>query len=639
MDTANGKINANEIKIITALTILEGVVALWFLFWIPSMDKNTNILGYSSSRIIIGGIFLLLLLILSFIYARMSLNRDWLLHFEKMVANTFKNSNSLSLLILYLLLVIFWGIVSILFFKSAISEPFGMIGAVFERVISLVCWLMIITGQFLVLFWKSYRSRITSKGFFPASNIIQSFLISLILVGTIFHLLILYLQVNIFTDLPNWYWKFRPKEFTIRDWIFPFMCLFAIAVILEIIRKPKKQTRNILILIVSGVIFQAGFGFIEGDGFESIRLKFAKAGHSRYAQYACFEPNLLMAMVDYEKQYGDEMYLDTKPPGTLVFNIVVQRIADLFIPADDYDGKYRNMSTFMAFIFPVFTFITLIPLFSVSRKYLDGAATYIPCILFVFMPNVVLMVLEMDLVLYPLLFIIAIFLWQQSLRKRSIALAAISGVYVYFSLYFSYSLLPLVPIILVWTIADYWINRHKTNLSSVIKLVFSFLVGITIANIIFSLAFNYHFISRYQNAMSSHQFHKKYEFEPINLLDTILLNNIEFAMWSGVPIILLFFSSMGRVIASLFKKAVSSLDSLAIAFLLTFIALNIFGQTRSEVGRLWIFLLPTIVIFSADEVNRFFNNRNKVALATLLIVILQLVTIFFTYKFQDAINL
>lgn len=119
-------------------------------------------------------------------------------------------------------------------------------------------------------------------------------------------------------------------------------------------------------------------------------------------------------------------------------------------------------------------------------------------------------------------------------------------------------------------------------------------------------------------------------------MDNLLLNNLEFAVWCGFPLLILFFSKSIRALYSIIKNKYTKLDIFSLAFLLTYILLNIIGQTRSEVGRLWIFLLPVIVLFSSEELYTLIRNKK---LGITLFIILQLITIFLTYQFQDAINL
>ena len=69
-----------------------------------------------------------------------------------------------------------------------------------------------------------------------------------------------------------------------------------------------------------------------------------------------------------------------------------------------------------------------------------------------------------------------------------------------------------------------------------------------------------------------------------------------------------------------------------LAFLFTFIALNLFAPIRGEAARLWLFFTPMVVLFAGREVKRLFDEEKGMVFG---LVTLQLITIYLIYKFQD----
>jgi hypothetical protein len=74
------------------------------------------------------------------------------------------------------------------------------------------------------------------------------------------------------------------------------------------------------------------------------------------------------------------------------------------------------------------------------------------------------------------------------------------------------------------------------------------------------------------------------------------------------------------------------LDVLALGFIATYVGLNVFGQTRGEVGRLWLFMVPVLVLLACDEVKNLFGRR---PMTTYLLLGAELITTFLIFKFSD----
>ena len=83
---------------------------------------------------------------------------------------------------------------------------------------------------------------------------------------------------------------------------------------------------------------------------------------------------------------------------------------------------------------------------------------------------------------------------------------------------------------------------------------------------------------------------------------------------------------------AIIKKKTNSLDCLVAAFLATYAALNVLGQTKEEVGRLWVFMVPIISLFALVELKTLFTRKDT---GIYLVISFQLITTMFTFKFQD----
>ena len=126
--------------------------------------------------------------------------------------------------------------------------------------------------------------------------------------------------------------------------------------------------------------------------------------------------------------------------------------------------------------------------------------------------------------------------------------------------------------------------------------------GIGLAWILTTGFLQYDPIFRYHQAFQNHREIKHFETSLENLARYALLNNSEFMVWSGFPMLILFFASTGRSIYTLLRNQVTRFNIFTIAFFLTYLVINLLGQTKGEVGRMWMFLLPVISVIAGKEV-------------------------------------
>lgn len=629
-----GHIKPNSIKFFLFITLLEGILALIFLLIPPSMEKNALFFGYSLSRIALGSFILLLLFFTGFITAKSCIQTRWLNdQCEKLNQRLSENHNLLIIFVVLCFLFIFI-LTIILFFQSSLAGHLGILVSIYHRSISIIFWIFLIIIQLLVTLWLSCSKIYGQQGFINFKIIYQVSIILFILFITIFHWLVLSFQLGIFGALPYWFWQWTQKDITPWYGIFFILLVLSIFCIRYIFNNPEKTVRNLMLLVVLGYLLQVGFGFFAGNGFESIRDRFVRSGHKQYALHACDQPELYTAITNYEEMYSQDMFLGTKPPGIIAFYIITQRISNSILPETDYEGCFYRLTMFKAVLFPLLSLLILIPLYFFSKSFIGKINAFLPCIIYIVFPNIILMHLELDQVLFPLLFLCGVNLIFLTIKRQSFIYSIVCGAYIYFAAFFTFALIPLLALAFAWILIDYWMNRKTRKISSMLKFFTGIGLGIIVIAAILYILLNYDIFLRYGNSIIRHRMHKLYEPGLQQIFEAILLNNVEFSVWSGIPIILLAIATTIKSAILFFKRKADQFDYLLAAFALTYIALNIMGQTRGEVGRLWIFLLPVIALFAAKEVKELFNN--KIA-GISFIYILQLITTLLTYHFQDSI--
>jgi hypothetical protein len=625
--------NKSGLNIFLALLIIEGIVAILMLFRLPSEGEHAFFLGYSASRLAVAGIFsffILLLAIFSLIFViSPGINqtiRRWI------DAKIYQKDLLLHLICIFSFIV-FACILIFVLFNSSLSVHLNTITAIYHRIDSMFFWLFAFAIQTIGLIALSYRPVWQQPGFFERSVILKDFLVLIALFLTVSQWIIFTAQDAFFTAIPGWYWQFALKSFSIFDIYFIVILVVSLFVARNILENAGKIGRSLVLIALLGYGIQIGFGFAAGKGFESIREKFVQSGHNQYAMHASDDPTFFEALRTYEGTYTVNYILGTKPPGGLAFYMLVQKISNLINPVDSFIGRHLRLTTFAAYVFPLLAILTVPLLYFLAKKFVIKEQAILACLLFVFCPNFILMVTQLDQFLYPTLFLGGMLLTVASIKRKSIWLGVLTGGFVYLSVYISFSLIPMVFFYALWLGISYWTNKKEFKFSDLVRVTASLIVGLLLFYGLFRLFLNYDPLLRYQNAFAWHRTIKLFEPGIRGMLNAIYINNLEFALWTGIPIAIVGVVYLVKFALSLKSGSPSRFDWLFIAFFVTYIILNITGQTRSEVGRLWFFLVPLVVLFVSMGIQNIFKERRNLIIYS--VITIQLVTTFVTFHFQD----
>jgi hypothetical protein len=406
---------------------------------------------------------------------------------------------------------------------------------------------------------------------------------------------------------------------------------------------------NLALIVGLGYVFQLGFGFVEGQGYEYIRRKYTDSYHRAYANIAAADLNDPLVVVrEYEQRYGQQMFPSTKPPGVVLFYILLEDVVNTASPEQTVDERFLSLTRFMALVFPFVAILVVGIIYMFTRQLVDPESAIVPAILYLFIPSVILIPMFLDQVLYPLLFMGGILLLWYVVIKQSILLAFAAGIYIYCVVFFTFAMAPLLPFFVLLVGLDYLLNRKKRRFVQPVLLFVVLGLGILVALISFRLFLNYDILLRYETA---NRVVRNFDFvlrtggtmtdvlattaiRPTvgQILRAALMNNLEFATALGIPVYLLFLWGVVATVTRLVRRRVTDSDIVLGALFFAFLALNLYGQMLGEAARLWIYWVPMVVIFAGLELVRTFRRTE---LAIYLVITLQLITIWMTFMFQD----
>ena len=435
-------------------------------------------------------------------------------------------------------------------------------------------------------------------------------LLALVLLGTAGYSYVLAFHYDWLQQIPGWFFYYQDKhkvayQFAHLAWMLAFGLLTGFIFL-------KKSPRALVSLGFGLALFvslQIGYGWVLGGGFEALREKYATAAISEELQTVCqSSQDLRASLQDYDQLYGQDFWLGTKPPGFFAFYALTRAGMGLLRPAVLTDPRvcFLTLTKNFAYLLPFLAALTLVPLYFVQKQLLGRAFPFLSGLVYLAVPSVLLMTLLPDQFLFPLLFCLFLLALTWMVTRQSFAAACLAGALACFSIFVSFSLLPILGLTLLWLGLDAWIQRR--SLKRLIGLLAAFAAGLLLVSLLLWLWIGYNPLLRYQLAFQQHRAIKQFDFSLPSLMADLLLNQLDFMLWTGFGLLCLFYLGAFNSFKALFRGQAGTFDSFRVAFFLTFLILNLAGQTRSEVGRLWVFLLPGLALVSFPETLKLLKN-------------------------------
>jgi hypothetical protein len=460
-------------------------------------------------------------------------------------------------------------------------------------------------------------------------------LITLIVIGTLLHWAVLVFHLPVFQKLDSWFWPFRPKPYG-PFWLILLLVLCPALLIRKILQMRGKHLLQLCLLIVLGYGMQHGFALLEGNGLDGIRVRISSGGHSEFSKIATAQPSILRVARNYESLIDSGelgLFARSKPPGQILLYMFTQRLANLVNPKATTEDKFMWFTVFASYIWPLLGFMVLVPTFYLARMWIDEERAGVACVLYLFIPSVQLITLHTDQVFYPALFMGSVFLTTLACARQSVSLAVLAGALVYVSLFCSFGLLPIIPMSVATCFAVLHSDPAKTKLKRLLITGLGVAAGIILLDVLARVLLNYQILLRYQKAIAFHTAWKGWDASAATVSYYAFLNSLEYALWVGVPVTMLLISNWLRSTKGIAQGVFEMKYCISAMLSAIFLGLLLFGRTKGEVARLWLFLVPAICIVVADEILALTRTRRNLLLA--FVLVLQGVTIYLTKVNQD----
>jgi hypothetical protein len=619
-------------RVFLIATTVEGIVAFIWLFRIPSEETSAWLFGFSWLRLLTGAATLLPVLFLSVISVRALLQETYVERLLKKLEEILDKDNVAFHLLALLSAILGFGIFLHLIVNSSIGEDHDQLIAIYQRSASLVLWMIAISAQsialLLIFYSEIYRKRLRSD---PSILIREGVFITFLFFAFL-HWSILFFSIDWFHRMYGWFFGFKKQQVS-NPAIFLILMFISALVVWITLKYPLRWRRNLLLLICLGYGFQIGFGFFEGEGWESIRTRYVVRGRSRHAEVVSRDTFDIRSIQDFEKNFANiYRFLSTKPHGYLVVYAATRGLFDLLPLNISGDDRFEHLTRFMAVIYPLIAMMVLPLLLRIARRVLSEEDAISPLILYVCFPGVILFTLQLDQVIFPVLFTAGILLGIRVSENRSWLLSLFVGAFLYLAIFVSFSLIPLIFFLGAYLFLSTMFSdqRGRSKWLEMLRKGGLWLASFMAVHLIMSTFFNIDLLQRYPNAIEAHKIAKFFVSKP-GIEPAALVNNSEFAIWFGFPMLLLVLAQFLATFRSLRRRETKPLDLIVLSLALTLILLNVFGNTRAEVARLWLFTLPVFSLLISNQMKLlpFSQRMNHV-----FVVGTQLVTTFLIFIYQ-----
>lgn len=653
------------------LAALEGAAALAWLLAASGADSPGGASGMSTIGLAVAGFTLAASLVFLILAAAWGLVPGLKRRLEPALAARFSGAETLIPLVISLILiallgagVILWQVAqtqtALVFYYAWLGNGFSLFNSLVKQSLPVFAWITLLAVEFLG--WVSlHRWRVIANTRYwrwPAVGV--TLLVWLMGLFTAVQWLVLVFRLTAFTSIPGWHWTLNTKPVTARHLVFGLLLAAALACAYWLFgarwqtRGPKTAWRGLLALALLGISIQAGIGFLDGKGLESLREKYYSTQHRSYTVKATSrDESVLESIRRYEEIYSNMLFPSTKPPGVMAIYIGMERTLNAITRQTSQEARYTQLASFIGYTFPLLSMAAVFMIyFYIRRFFFPGAAdtdsaAFLAPLLFIIAPNIVLLPLFLDQALYPTLFLAAAIPVLLTFQKQSLPLAFLTGVCLYTVIFFSFSLLPIFALPVLYAVVQTWLEPSKASLLRGARLLLGVAAGVACTFFAFQGFFHYDLAARYSNAMSvvyNYDFYSRIGVnpgDPVSLglriqqvFSAALLNNLDFASLVGFPVFILFVLRGVKTLLAILRRTASAGDAVQGIFFLAYLALNAIGQMNGEAGRLWMYWVPVVVSLAAIEIAPLVRRK---PLVSLLLVSVQMITLLLTYQFQDLI--
>lgn len=402
---------------------------------------------------------------------------------------------------------------------------------------------------------------------------------------------ILYFGIPVLEKLYLW---FIPRHLTAisSSYMLLGFCALGVATLLSL--SNSKTWVKLLAIFIAGIVIHYSFGLAKGN-INFIKDRMVNTGHATYVRLAANTPSIPQFLSNFESlaksgALGD--YAPTKPPGTTLIYLFSDRL--LSTVEDDPKVRASRIIDFSTYTWPAISYLPVFLIFLFGRSIVGKDNAILASLLYITIPAMNLINLHTDQTFYPLISILCAFTLFKAFALNKALLAFISGVLFFFVSYLSFGMLPLGVVFFGALLLAY---RPTISL----KLIPLFAIGFALPWLILYIAFDYNHYFRYVQALAKHHNTKGWEGTWQVFREANTTNVVEYCVWIGLPLATCFM--YGLLTSWQFFNKHRLYFLLTLSLLASLALIIMFGKTKSETARLWMYLNPYVCLIAAVAID------------------------------------
>lgn len=428
---------------------------------------------------------------------------------------------------------------------------------------------------------------------------------------SILYTIVLVFQLQV---LPSaWAWHFRVPRF--QPWL--LLAVFLCILTYWLVQATSRIQVNIGLVLAGLLLLGYTLTMVVGLGPARIEQSFNQSRMSVFLRKACQVQGAGNVIRYYENEHTDHDWTSTKPPGLLAFYTLARQalVSDTTLNPQEC---HRAFSRGMSWLAPLLSALVALPLYLFGRALSGNQAAWLASALYLSSTSFVKFSRFTDAYLYPLLTLLVLAVLYQALHRRSPWWALAAGALTALSAFVSFSLLPLLGAALAWLVLDIASqDKHKRIVG--ILLLAAFLIGLLLSYGWLYFTYNYNLVLRYQAAMASHTAQKLFQPGVLQVVQSVVVNNLEYAAFSGMALAVLFLHRFWQTFWRKRLGEITLFEGMLLAVSAAYLVTNLIGQTIGEVGRIWMFFTPVLSLVAADAIQQHSQDNRQLLKGVLLL--------------------
>jgi hypothetical protein len=459
----------------------------------------------------------------------------------------------------------------------------------------------------------------------------------------------------------QWTWNYLPSTLPVRLWPFllPACGLLAIGLAARRIA-PRGRAANALALVaivVLGFLATAQVKGVARGGTTYLMAVVASPRSTSYFIEAERHNDVLRLLRAYPRLMPDMLkHARTHPPGAVLFyraNISLLRRSPglaawlreivVAITGADFDTLRSSLGKIMnrppppdadivamwvsALVLALLSAAVAIPVYLVLRSEAGPLAGLCGALAWSVVPSALNFTPQVDqLLCFIAAWSIALFYF--GVRSGRLWWFAASGACLFLGISVSVGLAALVPLLAMWGVLCRPGGWRKTLMAAA-----AFAVGFFVPLVGTTLLLGIDWVEIARVALHLHRI-EILEASPRQYAPWLLWNVLDLLVFAGIPLTGWWGLHLFRRVRAGFS-AWTTLDRLAVAWTVTLLALDLSGATRGETARIWLFLLPPMILAAGEELGQASAKATTSLAASLALCLVQVVVfeIFLSFFF------